>query len=494
MSLRLSALLLGAALSSLMVHQAARAAPVPAKPNPSADSQILLQADQVIYDGDSQTVAAVGHVEIVDQGRILDADRVTYNQKTDTVTADGHVSTTDRLGNVAFSDHVVLTDHMRDGVLNGFGALIGKNGRLTAASAQRVNGTMVIAHYTNYSPCKICNQAGQSTPLWQVKSERVVYDQVAHRIHFTDATVDFLGIPILYAPFLTEPDPTVKYSSGFLIPDVGNATNVGYFLRLPYYIALSPQNDLTVAPQFSTKGGELVETEYRERWQDSGMWLQDSIAYNPDGGLGGHTAGPQYYDHLFGSGHFDIGDGWSAGFSAELTNNTAYMRFYDISFLDRLVNNLFVENDTGRSRLIAERLLFPGPARQRYAERDPLCAAAAGLYLHPRQQHRGRTLPLRHQQRVAHPQRRSRQPAPYQRSGLAPAHDIRRRPALDPDRRCQRRRLSCQQQRSGGFPQCAGQEPLCGTWPSLFGAGLALAFHRRRASSAPPICWSRWRS
>ena len=333
MSLRLSALLLGAALTVPMM---AKAATAPAKPAAPADRQILLQADAVDYDGDNQTVAAVGHVEIVDEGSILDADRVIYDQKTDKVTADGHVSLTDRLGNVAFSDHVVLTDHMREGALNGFGALIGKNGRLTAASAQRVGGTMVIAHQTNYSPCKICNQPGQKTPLWQVKSERVVYDQVAHRIHFTDATVDFLGVPILYAPFLTEPDPTVKHSSGFLTPDIGTETNVGYFARIPYYFSLSPENDLTIAPQVSTKGGELVETEYRQRWQDSGMWIQDSIAYNQDGGLGGHTAGPQFYDHLFGSGRFDIGDNWSAGFNAELTNNTAYMRFYDISFLDQI--------------------------------------------------------------------------------------------------------------------------------------------------------------
>jgi LPS-assembly protein len=363
MTLRHSALILlmGAALSPLAVWMTAQAATAPArKAAAQPDRQILLQANEVDYDGDNQTVAAVGHVEIVDEGRILDADRVTYDQKTDTVTAQGHVSLTDRLGNVAFSDHVVLTDHMREGALNGFGALIGKNGRLTAASAQRVGGTMVIARRTNYSPCKICNQPGQATPLWQVKSERVVYDQVAHRIHFTGASVDFLGVPILYAPYLTEPDPTVKYSSGILTPDVGNATNVGYFLRVPYYFALSPQNDLTVAPQISTKGGELVETEYRERWQNGGMWVQDSLAYNPDGGLGGHRPGPQYYDHLFGSGRFEIGGGWSAGFNAELTNNSAYMRFYDISFLDRLVNNLFVENDAGRSRLQLGGYYFQG--------------------------------------------------------------------------------------------------------------------------------------
>ena len=365
----LKLLLLGAALTPWLAQAAAEAASAPpaksARPAATTDGQILLQADQIIYDGDSQTVSAVGHVEIVDQGRILDADTVTYNQKTDQVTADGHVTVTDAAGNVAFSDHVVLTDHMRDGALSGFGALIGKNGRLAAASAERVGGTMVIAHQTVYSPCKICNQPGQRTPVWRVKAERVVYDQVKHRIHFTDATLDLFGIPILYTPVLTEPDPTVKYASGLLAPDIGNSTKIGYFARIPYYFAISPTNDLTVAPQISTEGGELVETEYRARWDNSGMWLQGSLAYNPNGGLGGNN-GSQIYDHLFGSGRFALDNGWAnnngwrAGFDTELTNNSAYMRFYDISYLDRLVNDLFIEDVTGRSRFALTGYYFQG--------------------------------------------------------------------------------------------------------------------------------------
>ena len=43
----------------------------------------------------------------------------------------------------------------------------------TAASRSRID--------TVYTPCKICNQPGQRTPVWQVKAERVVYDQVKHR-------------------------------------------------------------------------------------------------------------------------------------------------------------------------------------------------------------------------------------------------------------------------------------------------------------------------
>lgn len=351
---------------------AARQAPPakPALPTLKSGSPVLLQADEMVYDGDAQSVAAVGHVEIVDQGYILNADKVTYDQKTDTVTADGHVSTTDPAGNVAFATHIVLTDRMRNGALTGFGALIGKNGRLAAASAQRVGGTMVIANHTVYSPCKICNLPGQRTPVWQVKSERVVYDQTKHRIHFENATLEIYGVPVLYTPVLSEPDPSVKYASGLLAPDFGNSTKIGYFARVPVYIALSNTNDATIAGMYSTEGGEMLEGEYRARWNNSGMWLQGSLTYNPNGGLGGGS-GPQDYDHLFGSGRFALSDVWRAGFDMQLTNNPAYMRFYDISTLDRLTNDLFVEAESGRSRFAATGYYFQGLRSTDVASRIP---------------------------------------------------------------------------------------------------------------------------
>ena len=350
-------LLAALASAAFLIPHALAQAPASAAGEQSSN---MLQADQIIYDGEAGTVAAVGHVEIVDQGRILNADNVIYDQKSDKVTANGHVSLTDTRGNVAFANSVELKDHMRDGALNGFGALIGKNGRLAAVNAVRTGDRYVVANRTVYSPCKICNQPGQRTPLWQVKAERVVFDQQEHRIHFTGATLDFLGVPVLYTPFLTEPDPTVKYASGLLAPDVGNSTKIGYFTRLPFYIALSPDNDLTLQPQFSTLGGELLESEYRARWNNGGLWLQGSAAYNPEGGLGNVANRAQEYDHLFGSARIGLTDTWRTGFDVQLTNNPAYMRFYDISYLDRLVNDLFVEDDFGRSRFAMMGYYFQG--------------------------------------------------------------------------------------------------------------------------------------
>jgi LPS-assembly protein len=334
---------------------------------------MLLQADQMVYDSDNQTVSAVGHVEIVDGTRILNADNVTYDQKIDKVTANGHVSVTDDKGNVAFADHVVLTDQMRNGALAGFGALIGKNGRLAAASAQRIQDRLVIAQHAVYSPCKICAQKNQRTPLWQVKAEKVVVDQVKHRVHFTDATVELLGVPVLYSPFLVEPDPTVRYASGLLAPDIGNSTKIGNFIRVPVYLAFSDTNDMTLVPEFTTEGGQLLEAEYRQRWNNSGLWLQASGAYNSHGGLGG-APGTQDYDHLFGAGRFALDQTWRTGFDTELTNNNAYMRLYDISNLDRLVNDIFVDDTFDRTRFALTSYYFQGLRSTDIARRIPYVA------------------------------------------------------------------------------------------------------------------------
>ncbi|MGZ5923538.1 MAG: hypothetical protein ACXWK2_03085 [Rhizomicrobium sp.] len=127
--------------------------------------QFLLQADEMDYDVDNHVITARGHVEIDSEGRVLLADDVSYDQVRDAMVASGHVSITDEKGNVAFAEHVELRDKMRDGALQSFAALIGKNGRLVAASATRSQGRFTEAFDAAYTPCKICNKPGQRTPV-----------------------------------------------------------------------------------------------------------------------------------------------------------------------------------------------------------------------------------------------------------------------------------------------------------------------------------------
>jgi LPS-assembly protein len=143
------------------------------------------------------------------------------------------------------------------------------------------------------------------------------------------------------------------------MPTLGTSSILGYYVRLPVYLNFSPSQDMTIAPTVSTSGGDVMEVEYRARGNDGGLWLQGSGAYNPQGGLGG-TPGSQTYGHLFGSGRLSLADDWRTGFDIQMTSNPAYMRSYDISFLDRLTNDLFLEDTPGRSRFALSSDYFQG--------------------------------------------------------------------------------------------------------------------------------------
>ncbi|HEX4860256.1 MAG TPA: LPS assembly protein LptD, partial [Rhizomicrobium sp.] len=338
------------ALACAPVH----AATAPKKP----PGDVLLQADEVDYDSDNHIVTAHGHVEVDRDGRILTCDKLVYDQDKDVLTATGHVTLMDAKGNVSFSQRAVLTDKMRDGVLDGFQALIGKTGRLAATKAHRDEDRFTTAIRAAYTPCKICNKPGQTTPLWQVKAYRVVHDQLKHRIKFHDATIEAFGVPVAYTPYLSQPDPTVRYSSGILMPDVGSSTTIGYFLRLPIYISLSPSQDATIAPLITTHGGDVLEGEYRERWMNGGMWLQGAAGFNPNGGVS--LKQDQFYSDLFGSGRTPIDHVWSTGFDVQVSSDQTFLKRYDISYLDRLTSDLFLQGESGRSRFAISGYFFQG--------------------------------------------------------------------------------------------------------------------------------------
>ena len=322
----------------------------------AAPTQILLQADEIVYDSKAGRVTARGHVQVSDDGRTLRADEVSYDEKADKVSAKGNVSLQDASGNVAFADSVELTQDLREGALQGFAAMIGENGRIAAASGERREGRFTIAHAAVFTPCRICEEEGDQMPLWQIRASRVVHDQIEKEFFFDDATFSLFGVPVFYLPYFSQADPTVTHKSGFLLPDVGSSTYLGSFAKVPYYVSLSPSRDLTLDPFFTTGAGTVLQTEYRQRWEDGGMWLQGSIGYD---GHANEIAGRNaWISSLFGSGRIPISQTWRAGFDVELTSDDTFLQRYELSTADRLTTNLFAESISGRNRLAFDSFFF----------------------------------------------------------------------------------------------------------------------------------------
>lgn len=315
--------------------------------------EVLMQADTLTYDSDAEVVNATGNVEVAYDGRVLLADKVTYNQRTDVVTAEGNVSLLEPTGEVAFADHLVLRNQMKDGVIQTLSVLLTDKSRLAGNDAERSNGTVTTLHRAVYSPCEVCKEEGKTTPLWQIKAFRVIHNTETKRIIYEDAFMEMFGIPVAYVPFFSHPDPTVKRQSGFLMPSFASSTDLGQEITTPYYWAIAPNMDTTIAPRFTTKEGMVYQGEFRHRIESgtyrffgTGTWPRTETAGTPSDG--------DFRGSLFGDGRFSVAPGWDAGFKAELVTDTTYLRKYGLSDATDLTNRIYVENFDGRNSFTAD--------------------------------------------------------------------------------------------------------------------------------------------
>ena len=284
------------------------------------DKPVYYQADQAEYDSNSGIVTLSGHVEFWQNGRALLADRVTYNRNTDQAAASGNVVLMEPDGQTVFADDAELTGGLKDGVMSGMRALLTQNGRLAANGVRRTDGTINEMGRMVYSTCNLCQDNPQNAPLWQIRANSAVQDTENKLIEYHDAVIDFMGLPVFYAPYLAHPDPSAKRASGLLVPGFGYSKALGAFVAVPSYWVIDGQSDATITPMVATKDGPAVDLQYRRRFNDGTVTINGSMAnYNDSFGW-----------NVFGKGQFAIDDSWRWGFDINRASSADYMRDFKV--------------------------------------------------------------------------------------------------------------------------------------------------------------------
>jgi LPS-assembly protein len=199
----------------------------------TGDKQMLVQAREIDYDYSNNRVAAVGDVQIYYSGSTLEADRVIYDQKTKRLHAEGNVRLTEEGGKVTYGNVMDLSDDYRDGFVDSLRLDSPDQTRLAAARAERTKGNYTIFHNGVYTACKPCIDNPKKPPLWQVKAARIIHDQKERMIYFENASLEFFGRPIVWFPYFSTPDPTVKRKSGLLMPSASSNSKYGLGLEIP---------------------------------------------------------------------------------------------------------------------------------------------------------------------------------------------------------------------------------------------------------------------
>jgi LPS-assembly protein len=215
---------------------------------------VFLRADRL--DGTSTRVEASGRVELRTRRETVLADWLAYDLATEEVHGKGNVTLRQGTDWVAGAelrykrgDATGYFEDPRFGV--GQAGARGDADRLNFVGPDRFD--IFNARMTT------CASPRED---WFLTGERIELDTakkvgVAH-----NARLDFMGLPLLYSPWVEFPLSDER-KSGFLTPVIGQSGTRGFDVAVPYYLNLAPNYDATLIPRIMTKRGFQVGGQFR---------------------------------------------------------------------------------------------------------------------------------------------------------------------------------------------------------------------------------------
>jgi LPS-assembly protein len=322
-------------------------------PAPKSDEQIGFAADNLNYDNETDVVVAEGNVEMKRDTVEMRADKVTWNRKTGEVVAEGDVALKNPEGDTAYGDRIVLTDTLRDGVVENMLVVLDNGARLAAVKGTRFDNGNIELENAAYTPCPVEDGSGcPKKPSWQIRAVRVIYDRGKNKVRYKGARVEIFGLPLIPLPGLSHPANS-EAGSGLLVPEIRLDRTNGFEIAMPYYLRLAPDRDITITPHLYTGSVPMIEGEFRALTDIGSFRINGYATHSSVVPVSGQVIDPnrQFRGYLESAGKFQFDPRWSLSYSGRITTDRTFMRRYDISRDDRLRSTFELERIGGQSYL-----------------------------------------------------------------------------------------------------------------------------------------------
>ena len=239
----------------------------------------FIAADHIAGRNDVEVVAD-GNVELRKRNSILQSDRLTYWQESDEVEAAGNVRLSrdgDRVQGprmrMKMGDSTGFFEQPEYSIRrikNGSAATLwtGNEERASASlttgqgSAARMDFEGEGKYRLTDATYSTCTPAAGTDPDWFARTTDLRLDYDEEKGTARNATLYFMGTPILYSPWLSF-SLNNERKSGLLTPTFGSTSSGGIEFTQPFYWNIAQSMDATIAPRIMAKRGTMWNGEYR---------------------------------------------------------------------------------------------------------------------------------------------------------------------------------------------------------------------------------------
>lgn len=300
------------------------------------EEQAVLVADEIRLTAQGNLIAT-GNIEISYLEYVVTAQEIIYDSKKDDITFNGGLFLTDPKGDTIRAEQATLDRSLQNGILQSARLTLDQQLNLDAAQMQRADGNLNTLTTVAATSCQVC---GTKPPLWQIRAKRVVHDETTKQIHFYNAHLRVMDVPVFYLPYMRLPDPTVERMQGFLPPTGHSNSTLGFGIKLPYFIPISQDKDITLTPYLSSETRTL-EVRYRQAY--------DSGRITVNGAVSQDTLNPNTRAYIKAKGAFTLPQDYRLSFTAQSVSDTSYLGDYEYGTSDRLESKINITKTTRNS-------------------------------------------------------------------------------------------------------------------------------------------------
>jgi LPS-assembly protein len=321
-----------------------------------------ISADKIVYNKANQLLKTFGNSKFSDsKKRTLTADNFEYDLEKKIISAQNKVKFLDNYKNIYYFSRLNADDKFDEIIGYDLNSDLNKEkfqskDKFNAFVEPKLSGKEVsikdnitIIKDGKFTSCKSTNEE-EGCPFWNLNANLVTHDKENKKITYKNATLDLNNIPILYTPYFSHPDPSVKREAGFLAPSFGSlSSDIGSIIKIPYFYPISQSADFTVSPIYYFKQNPLLLGEYREKYKNGDLSIEGSFTQGYKTISSTQTDGSR--NHLFGNLNLNFADKIldQSEFNAKIQriNNPTYLRVNKINSTDDgFKRNLVKENET----------------------------------------------------------------------------------------------------------------------------------------------------
>lgn len=325
----------------------------------------VLKADEIDGDRVTNILTATGNVEVSKGNSIIFADQMTYNKDNKTIRAIGNVKIKNiEVGNM-FAKTAEVKDDFSSGTFTDIRMVFLDGSYLSAPEIERKTPFITVLESPIYSLCpnediaKDNNLAGQERDFASIKSTETTIDREKSIMKSRNGVMRIYNIPVLYTPYIRIPLPAKKRESGFLSPSYTKSTNLGVGIKIPYYLNIAPNMDLTVTPLLGISSGQiLIGNEFRHQTAYGEYKLNFEAANNKIQNNNNTTvtrrSQKEYRWDIDGKGAFDFTQNTGLDFTLNTVGDRDYLRDYHFNYLAYTLSKVNLDYIKGRTYYAAK--------------------------------------------------------------------------------------------------------------------------------------------